>query len=87
MCYNARQFDILCWHCGGRPAVAALRGGKSQYSFHGERGSPLQTFREGYVMTVIKRNGTEVPFDITKITEAVRKANETVEEKNRMTPT
>ncbi|MBR4544726.1 MAG: anaerobic ribonucleoside-triphosphate reductase [Oscillibacter sp.] len=38
-------------------------------------------------MTVIKRNGTEVPFDITKITEAVRKANETVEEKNRMTPT
>ncbi|MBQ9617939.1 MAG: anaerobic ribonucleoside-triphosphate reductase, partial [Oscillibacter sp.] len=38
-------------------------------------------------MTVIKRNGTEVPFDITKITEAVRKANETVEESNRMTPT
>ncbi|MBQ9493747.1 MAG: anaerobic ribonucleoside-triphosphate reductase [Oscillibacter sp.] len=38
-------------------------------------------------MTVIKRNGTEVPFDITKITEAVRKANETVEENNRMTPT
>ncbi len=38
-------------------------------------------------MTVIKRNGTEVPFDIAKITEAVRKANETVEESNRMTPT
>ncbi|MBQ9521891.1 MAG: anaerobic ribonucleoside-triphosphate reductase [Oscillospiraceae bacterium] len=38
-------------------------------------------------MTVIKRNGTEVPFDITKITEAVRKANETVEDNNRMTPT
>ena len=38
-------------------------------------------------MQVIKRNGTEVPFDITKITEAVRKANETVEENVRMTPT
>ena len=38
-------------------------------------------------MIVIKRNGTEVPFDITKITEAVRKANETAEENIRMTPT
>ena len=38
-------------------------------------------------MQVIKRNGTEVPFDITKITEAVRKANESVEESVRMTPT
>jgi ribonucleoside-triphosphate reductase len=38
-------------------------------------------------MQVIKRNGTEVPFDITKITEAIRKANGTVEENARMTPT
>lgn len=37
-------------------------------------------------MNVIKRNGTEVPFDITKISGAVRKANETVEEQIRMTP-
>ena len=38
-------------------------------------------------MQVIKRNGSEVPFDITKITEAIRKANESVDEGVRMTPT
>ena len=37
-------------------------------------------------MQVIKRNGAEVPFDITKITEAIRKANESAEEHARMTP-
>ena len=38
-------------------------------------------------MTVIKRNGTEVVFDITKIIAAIGKANDTVEESIRMTPT
>ena len=38
-------------------------------------------------MNVIKRNGTEVVFDITKIIAAITKANETVEESARMTPT
>ncbi|MCI8690617.1 MAG: anaerobic ribonucleoside-triphosphate reductase [Oscillibacter sp.] len=37
-------------------------------------------------MKVIKRNGTEVAFDITKILAAITKANESIEESNRMTP-
>ena len=31
-------------------------------------------------MTVIKRNGSEVTFDITKIIAAITKANESVDE-------
>ena len=37
-------------------------------------------------MKIIKRNGAEVNFDISKIEMAVTKANEAVEEKVRMTP-
>ena len=37
-------------------------------------------------MKIIKRNGSEVVFDITKIIMAITKANETVEEVDRMTP-
>ncbi|MBO5198504.1 MAG: anaerobic ribonucleoside-triphosphate reductase [Lachnospiraceae bacterium] len=37
-------------------------------------------------MKVIKRNGTEVPFDITKILVAIGKANDMVEEAQQMTP-
>ena len=37
-------------------------------------------------MNVIKRNGTEVSFDITKIIAAVTKANESIPESSRMTP-
>ncbi|MGN1003725.1 MAG: anaerobic ribonucleoside-triphosphate reductase [Oscillospiraceae bacterium] len=37
-------------------------------------------------MIVIKRNGSEVAFDITKIIAAIAKANDTVEENTRMTP-
>ncbi len=37
-------------------------------------------------MKVIKRNGTEVAFDITKILGAITKANESIEESVRMTP-
>ncbi len=37
-------------------------------------------------MNVIKRNGTEVNFDITKIIAAITKANESIEETTRMTP-
>ena len=37
-------------------------------------------------MKVIKRNGSEVLFDITKIIAAITKANDTVEENARMTP-
>ena len=37
-------------------------------------------------MKVIKRNGTEVVFDITKISAAITKANNVVEENERMTP-
>ena len=37
-------------------------------------------------MTVIKRNGSEVTFDITKIIAAITKANECVDESIRMTP-
>ena len=37
-------------------------------------------------MKIIKRNGAEVAFDITKILTAITKANETVEESIRMTP-
>ena len=36
-------------------------------------------------MTVIKRNGTEVPFDINKIIAAITKANGSVGEDSRMT--
>ena len=37
-------------------------------------------------MKLIKRNGSEVVFDISKIEMAITKANETVEEADRMTP-
>ena len=37
-------------------------------------------------MTVIKRNGSEVTFDITKIIAAITKANESVDDSIRMTP-
>ena len=37
-------------------------------------------------MKIIKRNGTEVVFDIDKIVMAVSKANDAVEESVRMTP-
>ena len=37
-------------------------------------------------MTVIKRNGSEVTFDITKIIAAITKANESVDKSIRMTP-
>ena len=37
-------------------------------------------------MNVIKRNGTEVVFDIQKIVAAITKANETIAEDIRMTP-
>ena len=37
-------------------------------------------------MLIIKRNGSEATFDITKIIAAVTKANEVVEENERMTP-
>ena len=35
-------------------------------------------------MKIIKRNGTEVPFDITKIIVAVSKANQSVDEQLRL---
>ncbi|MGN0707499.1 MAG: anaerobic ribonucleoside-triphosphate reductase [Faecalibacterium sp.] len=35
-------------------------------------------------MKIIKRNGAEVPFDITKIITAIAKANESVEDKSRL---
>ena len=37
-------------------------------------------------MKIIKRNGAEVDFDITKIITAVTKANNVVDEEDRMTP-
>ena len=37
-------------------------------------------------MKIIKRNGSEAVFDITKIIIAISKANDAVEEQNRMTP-
>ena len=37
-------------------------------------------------MKIIKRNGSEVAFDITKIIVAISKANDSVEEVDRMTP-
>ena len=37
-------------------------------------------------MKIIKRNGSEVAFDITKIIVAITKANEAVDEADRMTP-
>ena len=37
-------------------------------------------------MKIIKRNGAEVTFDITKIIMAVTRANDTVEESDRLTP-
>ena len=37
-------------------------------------------------MKIIKRNGSEVAFDITKILVAITKAKDSVEEVDRMTP-
>ena len=36
------------------------------------------------LVKIIKRNGTEVPFDITKIIVAVSKANQSVDEQLRL---
>ena len=36
-------------------------------------------------MKIIKRNGAEVAFDVSKIENAIRKANEEVSEDNRLT--
>ena len=36
-------------------------------------------------MKIIKRNGTEVDFDLEKIENAIRKANNEVSESNRLT--
>ena len=36
-------------------------------------------------MKIIKRNGSEVPFDLSKIEIAITKANETVDEKVQLT--
>ena len=38
-------------------------------------------------MKIIKRNGSEAVFDITKIIVAITKANDVVDENLRMTPT
>ena len=38
-------------------------------------------------MKIIKRNGSEVDFDIMKIISAITKANNVVDESERMTPT
>jgi len=49
-----------------------------------------RAFREGKedtALKIIKRNGSEAAFDITKIIIAVTKANEAVDESNRMTAT
>ena len=37
-------------------------------------------------MKIIKRNGSEAVFDITKIVNAIKKANQAIDEKARMTP-
>ena len=37
-------------------------------------------------MKIIKRNGSEVVFDINKITKAITKANDAIESESRMTP-
>ena len=41
---------------------------------------------EEIIMKVIKRNGSEVVFDITKIIVAITKANDAIEEEARLTP-
>ena len=45
----------------------------------------LLCFLGGIVMRIIKRSGTEVAFDISKIVAAVEKANKEVVEKERLT--
>ena len=50
------------------------------------RGVHTERERGGTQMKVIKRNGSEVIFDITKIIMAITKANESVEEADRLTP-
>ncbi len=42
--------------------------------------------RRGFVVKIIKRNGSEAEFDITKIIVAISKANNAVDESYRMTP-
>ena len=37
-------------------------------------------------MKIIKRNGSEMPFDITKIAAAITKANDVVREEEQLTP-
>ena len=42
--------------------------------------------QEGFAMRIIKRSGTEMQFDLDKITDAVIKANESVPDTEKMTP-
>ncbi len=45
----------------------------------------LETYKERQTMKIIKRNGSEVPFDVTKIANAIAAANREVPEGNRLT--
>lgn len=45
----------------------------------------LETYKERQAMKIIKRNGSEVPFDVTKIANAIAAANREVPEGNRLT--
>ena len=45
----------------------------------------LETHKERQTMKIIKRNGSEVPFDVTKIANAIAAANREVPEGNRLT--
>ena len=49
-------------------------------------GSVLYLQRGIFIMKIIKRNGSEAAFDISKIIVAIGKANATVDESIRMTP-
>ena len=49
-------------------------------------GSVLYLQRGIFIMKIIKRNGSEAAFDISKIIVAIGKANATVDESTRMTP-
>jgi len=49
------------------------------------RAVPKDTEGKREAMKIIKRNGSEAAFDITKIIIAITKANEAVDEQNRMT--
>ena len=83
--FGNSPLNILNFHLEKTQDIAYDKAEKCIHApIYGTRG--IGENEGGAPMRIIKRNGAEVGFDITKIIIAITKANESVEEVDRMTP-